>query len=117
MKEAFIKISKYLRVTGLETTSRPDLERTVISQQKEIEALHDSLDDFKQRLSILTRETLRMRVCYRYMGDKPPYRRLSDEECDRIIVEDENFRQELRSLGYSTTIEELKKKGITIRKS
>lgn len=77
LSKSFIKLSKYLNVTGSENEVSSDLKETVIAQQNEIAEVHSSIKEHKNRLDVLSQElkatshqleTLQNLVCHKYGG-------------------------------------------------
>lgn len=110
LKDAFIKLQKYLTVTGVETLSKPDLEKTVVNQQEQITNQNETIRDLNKRLDILCKEMVRMQVRHSH-----PDQELDDDACDKMIEEDKKFTQELRKLGFSVKIDELTQRGIKLK--
>ena len=100
LEDHFVKIARYLNVTQVES-AKSGLENTIVNQQKELESLHGEVTDLKQRLDVLTREMKRMQVRYTHRGGHPPYKHLSDQECDEIIAGKEKSFRELRKNGLT----------------
>ncbi len=101
LKDAFIKLSKYLNVTGIEAPSKAELEKTVVKQQREIGDLKDSLNDLSKRLDLMTREVDRLRVRYQHQYRLiPTGQQLTDEEADKILESEKKTLRKLKKEGY-----------------
>ncbi|MCJ7559927.1 hypothetical protein MUO79_04835 [Candidatus Bathyarchaeota archaeon] len=100
LDEAFKKQSKYLNVTGLETHSNRDLEKTVVSQQREIVDLKESVSDLTKRLDIVTNAMDRLRIRYIYQyGRLPLGMELTNQEIERILEAERKTVQKLEKEG------------------
>lgn len=102
LKNAFMKLSKYLNVTGVEAVFQPDLTRTVVKQQQEISYLKGTVKDLTERLDIMTREVDRLRIRHQYgYRQIPSEKQLTDEEVDRILENEKKAFRKLREKGYA----------------
>jgi len=102
LDEAFKKLGKYLSVTGFETPANRDLEKTVVSQQREIVDLKESVSDLTKRLDIVTKEMdrLRIRNTYEYRTI-PTEKKLTDKEVDEILETEKKAFRKLKEQGYA----------------
>ena len=68
LKEAFIKLSKYLNVTGVEEVKQP-LQKIIVQQEKEIASLQDRMKVVLGQMEVQENEISELKTLVRGMGE------------------------------------------------